>query len=179
MTIDNDKSFELPRHLICTKNPLYQQAYILRFFIRVYSWVVLGSWVFHLSLQSKNVSVIHVVSLVHARQFKICFKLLSPSTLHCTGFGNCFMYACTFDMCIKLLLTYLLTYLLTQARTPLVSIRCGFVVQRAAEHSLDIAQLVEVIEFARATVSDVVTRETAEQMSVQCRHIVRPAVHPP
>jgi len=73
-------------------------------------------------------------------------------------------------MCIKLLLKYLLTYLLTYI---------GFVVQRAAEHSLDIAQLVEVMEFARATVSDVVTRETAEQMSAQCRHIVRPAVHPP
>jgi len=55
---------------------------------------------FIIVLLSKNVSAILVV-------FLVCAKLLFPCTLHCDDLiGNfVYMYACTFDVCIELLLT--------------------------------------------------------------------------
>ena len=38
----------------------------------------------------------------------LCVRLYG----YCISFGTVFMFACTSDVCIKLLLTYLLTYLL-------------------------------------------------------------------
>ena len=55
--------------------------------------------IFIVHTQSKDVFVIFVV---------LCIRLYS----YCISFGTIFMFACTSDMCIKLLLTYLLTFIL-------------------------------------------------------------------